>query len=116
MKTKAIVGILALVLLVACAQIQGVTSKDQAIQYRSAFNTMLGQWNTELAGLPLDQQKVWAQKSLPFVKSGVLALDTIDTAVGLGGNPTPETVQQYLVAKNAMIDLIAQLILAKKGK
>ena len=88
---------------------------DAAIQYRSAFNTMLMQWNSELAVMPPADQKVWAQKALPFVKSGVLALDSMDIAVGLGGQPSPETVRAYLAANNQMIDLLAQLILAKKG-
>lgn len=107
--------VLMLAFFVMGAMCQGVTSKDQAIQYRSAFNTMLAQWNAELAGLPLEQQKSWAQQSLPLVNSGVLALNTMDIAVGLGGQPTPETIQQYLAAKNAMIDLLAKLILTKKG-
>jgi hypothetical protein len=39
----------------------------------------------------------------------------MDIAVGAGTSPTPENIQQYLTAKNQMIDLTAALILAKKG-
>ena len=91
------------------------TSIDQAIQYRGAFNTLLAQYNAELAAMPAVQQKDWATKSLPIVQAGVLALNTMDLAVGAGTPPTPETIQQYLTAKNQMIDLTAALILAKKG-
>ena len=108
--------VLAVMLLAGCANLGGKTSIDQAIQYRSAFNTVLGQWNTELSVLPPADQKAWATKAIPFVQAGVLALDTMDIAAGLGTAPTPENIQAYLTAKNRMIDLLAQLILAKKGK
>jgi len=113
---KKIIILLAMVALIAgCSGMGGKATIDQAIQYRSGFNTMLSQWNTELAALPPADQKQWAVKAVPVVQGAVLALDTMDVAVGLGGQPTPETVQQYLIAKNKMIDLLAQLVLAKKG-
>ena len=113
---KKIIALLAMVVLVAgCAQMGAKTGVDQAIQYRSAFNTLLAQFNSELAVMPAPQQKEWATKSLPIVQAGILALNTMDLAVGAGATPTPQTVQQYLAAKNQMIDLTASLILAKKG-
>jgi hypothetical protein len=116
MKTKAVPIILCIILMAGCAALIGTnTPLDQAIQYRSAFNTMLAQWNLELSGMPIDQQKAWAQKAIPFVQAGVMALDTMDLTIGAGSQPTPDTIQQYLMAKNRMIDLLAQLILAKKG-
>lgn len=105
-----------ILMLAGCANVGGKPTLDQAIQYRSGFNTMLAQWNTELTSLEPLEQKAWAQKAAPFVQSAVLALDTMDLAVGLGSTPSPETVQQFLVAKNKMIDLMAQLALAKGGK
>jgi hypothetical protein len=39
----------------------------------------------------------------------------MDIVVGAGGTPTPENIQAYLAAKNKMIDLLASLVLAKKG-
>jgi hypothetical protein len=102
-------------LLAGCAQTGAKTGIDQAIQFRSAFNTLLAQFNTELAAMPPDQQKVWAQKAVPFMQAGVLALNTMDIAVGAGSSPSPDTIQQYLAAKNQLIDLTASLILAKKG-
>lgn len=111
-----IVMLLGFVCIGATCQNHGINVPlDTAIQYRSAFNTMLMQWNSELATMPTTDQKLWAQKALPFVQAGVLALDSMDIAVGLGGQPSPETIQQYLAAKNQMIDLLAQLIVAKKG-
>ena len=107
--------VLLALMLAGCANMGGKTSIDQAIQYRSAFNTLLGQFNSELAAMPAVQQKDWATKSLPIVQAGVLALNTMDIAVGAGTSPTPENIQQYLTAKNQMIDLTAALILAKKG-
>ena len=107
--------VLLLALVAGCAQTGAKTGIDQAIQYRSAFNTLLGQFNSELAAMPAVQQKDWATKSLPIVQAGVLALNTMDIAVGAGTSPTPENIQQYLTAKNQMIDLTAALILAKKG-
>lgn len=103
-------------LVAGCTQLGKNPSIDQAIQYRSGFNTMLSQFNAELAAMPPADQKAWAQKAAPIVQAGVLALDTMDVAVGLGGQPSPETIQQYLTAKNQMIDLLAKLVLAKGGK
>lgn len=111
-----LVVMICLAMVVGCATMGGSPTLDTAIQYRSGFNTMLSQWNTELATLPPADQKAWAQKAVPVVQSAVLALDTMDIAVGLGGQPLPETVQQYLAAKNQMIDLLAKLVLAKGGK
>jgi uncharacterized protein YceK len=102
-------------LFVGCASMGGKTGIDQAIQYRAGFNTLLSQWNTELAAMPAESQKEWATKALPIVVAGVTALDTMDIVVGAGGTPTPENVQAYLNAKNKMIDLLASLVLAKKG-
>ena len=113
-KLALIIVLLGFVCIGATCQRQGLPV-DSSIAYRSGFNTMLAQWNAELTAMPPADQKVWAQKALPIVQAGVLALDTMDIAVGLGGQPSPETVQQYLIAKNQMIDLLAQLILAKKG-
>jgi hypothetical protein len=102
-----------LMLLTGCAGT--LSSIDQAIQYRSGFNTMLSQWNIELATLPPVEQKVWANQALPYIKAGVMALDTMDIVIQTGNTPSPENVQAYLQAKNAMIDLLAKLILTKKG-
>ena len=107
---------LALAVMLAGCPAGGKATIDQAIQYRAGFNTLLSQWNMELAGMPVDQQKMWAVKALPFVTGGVAALDTMDMVIGAGGTPTPENIQAYLVAKNKMIDLLASLVLAKKGK
>ena len=113
---KASVAMVLLALMLAgCANMGGKSGIDQAIQYRAGFNTILSKWNIELVGMPVDQQKAWATKALPFVTGGVAALDTMDIVVGAGGTPTPENIQAYLVAKNKMIDLLASLVLAKKG-
>jgi hypothetical protein len=114
MRRLAIIPILLILLVTGCVT-QGQTIKDQAIQYRSAFNTVLSQFNTELAVMPIDQQKIWAQRAVPFMSAGVLALQTIDMQANAGAPVTQETIQAYLVAKNQMIDLIANLVLAKKG-
>jgi hypothetical protein len=111
----AIVPILFIMLLAGCTQTGAKTGIDQAIQFRSAFNTLLAQFNTELSVMPPEQQKIWAQKAVPFMQAGVLALNTMDIAAGAGTSVSPETIQQYLTAKNQMIDLTASLILAKKG-
>jgi hypothetical protein len=114
MKTMAAICLLA-VMVAGCAGLGGKTGIDQAIQYRAGFNTLLSQWNTEIAVMPAEAQKEWATKALPIVIAGVTALDTMDIVVGAGGTPTPENVQAYLNAKNKMIDLLASLVLAKKG-
>ena len=115
MKRLTIVPILLILLVVGCTNMSGKAGIDQAIQYRATFNTILSQWNIELSGMPVEQQKAWATKALPFVTGGVAALDTMDIVVGAGGTPTPENIQAYLAAKNKMIDLLASLVLAKKG-
>lgn len=114
-QTRLTVLVVLVALLVGCAGMQATTSLDQAIQYRGAFNTLLSQWNTELAGMPQPMQREWAQKAVPVVQAGVLALDTIDVMAGAGGTITADNVQVYLTSKNKLIDLISQLILAKKG-
>ena len=103
-----------LILLIGCSPM-GMTTKDQAIQYRSGFNTLLSQFNTELSVMPIDQQKIWAQRAIPFMQAGVLVLNTMDMQINAGGPITQENIQAYLAAKNNMIDLIANLVLAKKG-
>lgn len=113
MKRLALVPII-LILLVGCAT-QGTTTKDMAIQYRSGFNALLTQFDSELSTMPADQQKVWAQRSVPFITAGTIALQTIDMQVGTTGQMSAEAFQAYLTAKNQMIDLVANLVLAKKG-
>jgi len=103
-----------LAMVVGCAT-QGKSNIDQAIQARAAFNITLGSFNTNLATLPAAQQTKYANKAVPVVKGGVLALDTMDAMVASGVSPTPETLQQYLAAKNALIDMIAQIVLEQKG-
>jgi hypothetical protein len=104
-------------LLVGCGSLGGKAPIiDTAIQYRSTFNTLVASFSAEISTLPAEQQKVWAQQSLPFIQSGSLALDAMDVMVGTGGSPTPETVQQYIAAKNKLIDLLAKVILEKKQK
>lgn len=100
-------------LLAACATAPTI---DTSIKYRSQFNALLSQFNLELAGMPLDQQKAWAQKAAPFVQTGATALDMMDITAGAGGTITPENLQQFMTAKNALIDLVANLVLSKKGK
>lgn len=106
--------IIFILLVVGCVS-TGKTSKDMAIQYRSAFNTLLSQFNTELSVMPPAQQKEWAQKAIPFMSAGVLALQTMDMQANADAPISQETFQSYLNAKNQMIDLIANLVLAKKG-
>jgi len=99
-------------LFIGCAGVQ--TTKDQAIQYRQQFNILLGQWNTELSTLPEAQRIDWAKKSVPVVQAAVIALDTMDIAVGQGGQLSADNIQAFLSAKNRLIDLIANLIASKK--
>ena len=108
--------VLAVMLLVGCANMGGKTGIDQAIQYRSIFNSTLSSFSTNLATMPQAEQQKWASQALPFAKAGVLALDTMDAVVAGGGTLPADSVQQYLVAKNALIDLIAKMILVKGGK
>jgi hypothetical protein len=114
---KKIIILLAMVALVAgCSGMGGKTSIDQAIQYRSLFNSTLSSFTTNLAAMPQPAQQKYAEMAVPFARSGVLALDTMDAMVAGGGALPAESVQQYLVAKNALIDLIAKMILEKGGK
>ena len=103
-------------LFVGCAGLGGKTGIDQAIQYRSIFNSTLSSFSTNLASMPQAEQQKWAAQALPFARAGVLALDTMDAVVAGGGTLPADSVQQYLVAKNALIDLIAKMILVKGGK
>jgi len=116
-KIKLAVPLLCILLLVAgCSNMGGKTSIDQAIQYRSLFNSTLSSFTTNLASMPQPAQQKYAAMAVPFASSGVLALDTMDAMVAGGGTIDPASVQQYLVAKNALIDLIAKMILEKGGK
>ena len=106
--------VLLALMLVACAGQQ--TNMDQAIQYRSLFNSTLSSFTTNLQTLPQPLQQKYATMAVPVASSGVLALDTMDAIVAGGGKIDPANVQQYLAAKNALIDLIAKMILEKGGK
>ena len=114
MKRLTIIPLILMLLVAGCAT-SGTSTKDLAIQYRSAFNALLTQFDTELSTMPIDQQKSWAQKSVPFISAGVLALQTMDMQIGASGEMSQQTLQAYLTAKNQMIDLVANLMLAKKG-
>jgi hypothetical protein len=116
MRIKWAVPLLCILLLAGCANMGGKTSIDQAIQYRSIFNSTLSSFSTNLAAMPQPAQQKYAAQALPFARSGVLALDTMDAMVAGGGTLPVESVQQYLIAKNALIDLIAKMILEKGGK
>jgi alkyl sulfatase BDS1-like metallo-beta-lactamase superfamily hydrolase len=113
-KIKWVVPLLCILLMAGCAT-QGKSNIDQAIQARAAFNITLGSFNTNLATLPPASQAKYATKAVPIVKSGALALDTMDAMVAGGVSPTPESLQQYMAAKNALIDMIAQIVLEQKG-
>jgi hypothetical protein len=112
---KRFIPLLCLLLMLGCAQYQGKSTIDQQIMYRSQFNTALQQLNFELGTMAPEHQKAWAQKVVPFVTACAAALDTMDIVIGTGSSPSPENVQAYLTAKNQMIDVLAQIVLAKKG-
>jgi hypothetical protein len=109
------VPLICILLIAGCTQMQGKSNIDNQIIYRSQFNTALQQLNFELGTMPPDTQKAWAQKAVPFVYACSLALDTMDMAIGTGSTPSPEDIQAFLKAKNQMIDVLAQIVLAKKG-
>jgi hypothetical protein len=117
MKTNKIVFILLLLLLLAGCSLMGgqVTTIDQCIQYRAAFNSTLSSLTTNLASLPEPQRQKYASMAIPFAQAGMLALDLMDASVTSNGQIPPEAVQQYMASKNALIDLIAKMIL-EKGK
>ena len=115
MKRALPIVMVALLALVGCAG-QQLSNVDQAIQARAAFNIALGSFNANLSTMPEPLKSEYAANAIPVVKSGVLALDTMDALVAAGATPTPETVQQYLKAKNALIDMIAEMVVKKGGK
>lgn len=115
MKTKLAVIAVVFALLAGCAG-QQVSTLDQAIQARAAFNMALGSFNSNLVGMPEPLKTEYANKALPVVQSGVLALNTMDAMVAAGTAPTTETLQQYLAAKNALIDMVAEMVIKKGGK
>lgn len=92
------------------------SSLDQAIQLRAAYNAALGSFYTELSTAPIEVQKEYAAKALPIVATGKIALDTMDATVAGGAAITPENVQQIITAKNALIDMVAALVVKKGGK
>ena len=112
---KVILPLLCILLVVGCIG-QQKTGIDQAIQYRSIFNSTLSSFTTNLASMPVAAQSKYAAQAVPFAQAGVLALDTMDAIVAGGGTIPADSVQQYLAAKNALIDLIAKMILEKGGK
>lgn len=112
---RAIPIIIVMLALIGCAG-QQVSNIDQAIQARAAFNIALGSFNANLVGMPEPLKTEYAAKAVPVVQSGVLALNTMDALVAAGSAPTPETLQQYLAAKNALIDMVAEMVIKKGGK
>jgi hypothetical protein len=112
---KVILPLLCILLLIGCVG-QTKTGIDQAIQYRSVFNSTLSSFTTNLATMPVASQQKYAAQAVPFAQAGVLALDTMDAIVAGGGAIPADSVQQYLAAKNALIDLVAKMILEKGGK
>jgi hypothetical protein len=112
---KVILPLLCILLLIGCAN-QQKTGIDQAIQYRSVFNSTLSSFTTNLAAMPVASQSKYAAQAIPFAQAGVLALDTMDAIVAGGGTIPTDSVQQYLAAKNSLIDLVAKMLLEKGGK
>ena len=112
----AIIPVLFIMLLVGCAQTQGKTTIDQAIQYRSIFNSTLLSFETNLKTLPAASQYKYASMAVPFATAGMMSLDTMDMLAANGSAIDATTLQQYLAAKNAMIDLIAKVMIEKGGK
>lgn len=111
----AIIPILFILLLAGCAQTQK-TSIDQAIQYRSIFNSTLLSFETNLKTLPVVSQQKYAAMALPFATAGMTTLNTMDMLASNGSAIDATTLQQYLAAKNALIDLIAKIMIEKGGK
>lgn len=113
-KRFTVVGlVLAVCLLAGCPGKQ--TTIDQCIQYRSMFNSTLNSLSTNLATLPQPQQQKYAEMALPFASAGALALDMMDAATANGGQIPANELQKFLKAKNDLIDLVAKIILEKKG-
>ena len=54
--------------------------------------------------------------AVPFATAGMMSLDTMDMLASAGSAIDATTLQQYLAAKNALIDLIAKIMIEKGGK
>ena len=111
----AIIPVLFILLLAGCVQTQKTTI-DQAIQYRSIFNSTLLSFETNLKTLPAASQQKYASMAVPFATAGMMSLDTMDMLAANGSAIDATTLQQYLAAKNALIDLIAKIMIEKGGK
>lgn len=112
---KPVIPIIFILLILGCVQ-TGKTPIDQAIQYRSLFNSTLLSFETNLKTLPAPSQQKYSAMAIPFAMAGMTALDTMDLLASAGNPIDQTTLQQYLTAKNNLIDIIAKIVTEKGGK
>lgn len=116
---KLAVAIVAMLVAIGCAGLPGQATtpqsvRDQAIEYRAIFNAALQQFNSHLLDLPKEQQDEWRNKAIPIASAAVLVLNSIDMVAAGNGTIAPSEVQQFLIVKNQLIDLTANMILSTK--